>query len=122
MPANPNGALTKVAGDYLVAFLRVGIFQPEQVFRELFAKAPMQFDEPTERCGTALDSTLVYPLLHRDMRLRLELEVAPLRIAAVIALQGALDIDRMGIVALDQVAVVAVHRPDELRQRALHPR
>ena len=121
MPANPNRALTQAAGDHLVPFLRVGIFHPEQVSRELFAKAPMQFDEPTERRGTALGPTLVNPFLHRDMRLRLELEVAPLRIAAVIALQGALDIDRMGIVALDQVAVIAVHRPDELRQRGLYP-
>jgi hypothetical protein len=41
-----------------------------------------------------------------------ELQVAFFAIRAVVVLQRALDIDRMGVVALYQIAVVAVHGPD----------
>ena len=41
-------------------------------------------------------------------------------IGAVVVFQRALDIDRVGIVPLDQVAVVAVHRPHEIGQRREH--
>ena len=52
-----------------------------------------------------------------DMRFGFELEVAFFGVLAVVALEGALDIDRVGVVAFDQVAVVAVHRPHEIGER-----
>ena len=33
------------------------------------------------------------------------------------ALEGALDVDRVGVVTLNQVAVIAVHRPHEIGER-----
>lgn len=50
------------------------------------------------------------------MGLGLELKIPLFSVGAVIVVEGALDIDRVGVMALDQVAVVAVHRPDERRQ------
>jgi hypothetical protein len=58
--------------------------------------------------------------LHGDVRLGLELEVAPARIGAVVVFQGALDVDRVGVVPLDQIAVITVRRTHEIRQRGHH--
>jgi hypothetical protein len=62
-------------------------------------------------------SSFIDPLLNGDMRARLALQIARFRIAAVIGSERALDIDRMCIVTLDQVAVVAVHGAHERGQR-----
>ena len=45
-----------------------------------------------------------------------KLQIALSRVDAVVVPQGALDIDGVRVVALDQVAVVAVHRPHEVRE------
>jgi hypothetical protein len=55
--------------------------------------------------------------LYGDVCLGLELEVALARIGAVVVFQGALDLDRMRIVPLDQIAVITVHRTHEIGQR-----
>ena len=52
------------------------------------------------------------------MRLGFQLEVALFGVLAVVALEGAFDIDRVGVVAFDEVAVVAVHRPHEIGERS----
>ena len=54
------------------------------------------------------------------MRGRLELQVSLRRVGAEIVLQRALNIDGMGIMTLDQVAVIAVHRPDEVGEPRPH--
>ena len=51
------------------------------------------------------------------MRLRLKLQVALLQIGAVVVPQRPLDVDRVGVVAFDEIRVVAVHRPDQIGQR-----
>jgi hypothetical protein len=51
------------------------------------------------------------------MRCRLALEVALGGILAVIVLEGALDVDRVGVVSFNKVAVVAVHCPHEIGER-----
>ena len=68
--------------------------------------------------GAAFEAARVDPVLDGDMRLGFELEVALFGVLAVVALERALDIDRVRVVALDQVAVVAVHRPHEIGERA----
>ncbi|MFD0389274.1 hypothetical protein ACFQ4K_18165 [Tistrella bauzanensis] len=45
-----------------------------------------------------------------------KLKVPLLRVGAIVALQSPFDVDRMGIVAFDEIAVIAVHRPDESGQ------
>ena len=47
------------------------------------------------------------------MGLRLKLEIAQFGLGAVVALERAFDIDRVGVVPLDQVAVVAVRGADD---------
>jgi hypothetical protein len=47
----------------------------------------------------------------------LKLEIALPRVFAVIAPERPLDIDRVGVVTFDQVAVLAIHRPHEIGQR-----
>ena len=66
--------------------------------------------------GTSAQSALVDPFLDRDVRFRFELEVALFRVGAVIVLQCALDVDGVGVVAFDEIAVVAVHRSHQICQ------
>ena len=67
--------------------------------------------------AAAFQAAVVDPVLDVDMRFGLQLEVAFFGVLAVVALEGALDIDRVGVVPFDQVAVVAVHRPHEIGER-----
>ena len=69
------------------------------------------------RRGRALETARVNPVLDGDMGPGLELQVALLGVLAVIPFKRALDVDRVGIVPFDQVAVVAVHRPHEAGER-----
>ena len=62
----------------------------------------------------ALQAAIVNPFLNGDMRFRLKLEVALGGILAVLVFEGALDVDRVGVVSFNKVAVVAVHRPHEI--------
>ena len=61
--------------------------------------------------------SVIDPALHGDVRLGLKLQIALLGVLAEFVVDGALDIDRMGIMALDQFALVAVHGA---QQRAGH--
>ena len=57
------------------------------------------------------------PLLDGDLSPGLKLAVAFIRVRAAILLHGALDIDRVGVMPRDQIAVVTVHRPHQIRER-----
>jgi hypothetical protein len=59
----------------------------------------------------------VDPFLHGHMRLGLELQVSLFRFGAVLVVHGPFDIDGVRLVTFDPVAVVAVHRPNEVGQR-----
>lgn len=52
----------------------------------------------------------------------LELQVTAMRVAGIVRRQGTIDVARMGVVALDQVRVVAVHRAHEIGDRPPHDR
>ena len=80
----------------------------------------MNLDEAARRGGVASQPASVDPLLDGDMGLRLQLEIAAARIGAVIVLERALDIDGMGVVAFDEVAVIAVHRPYQISEGRKH--
>ena len=77
----------------------------------------MDFHQAGGGGRAALDPAAVDPFLYCDMGLRLKLETALFRLGAVVALQRSLDIDGMGVVSLDQVAIVAVHRADQRPKR-----
>jgi len=67
--------------------------------------------------GAPAQGTFIDPFLDSDVRPGFELEVALAGIPAVITHEGALDVDRMCVMALDEIAVIAVHRPDQRGQR-----
>ncbi len=77
----------------------------------------MDFADRLGRDRATFEPTAIDPLLDGDMRFRFELEIALLRVSAVVVLEGALDVDGVCIVPFDQVAVVAVHRPHEIGER-----
>lgn len=70
------------------------------------------------RCnGAAAEVAGIKPLLHRNVSLSFELKIAFMTVGAIIVFQSALDIDGMGIVPFDEIAVVAVHRSHEISER-----
>src|SRR3546814_7925408 len=90
-------------GNHSPAFLRLWVDHPKQIIRQPFAEAAMQLTQPLDGCGAAIESAFIDPCLHGNVSFGFELEVTLLGIAAVVALEGPLDIDRMGIVPLDQI-------------------
>src|SRR5579871_2596468 len=94
-----------------------GVFNPQHLWRQSLTESAMDLPDALSSGGPALEAAFIDPLLDGDMSLRFYLQVTFLCILAVVALQGALNVDRMGIVALDEVAVIAVHRSDQGRQR-----
>ncbi len=65
--------------------------------------------------------TAVDPALNGDVSLGLKLEAALMGIRAVVVLQRSFDIDRVRIVPLDQVAVVAIHGTHQIGERSDNP-
>ena len=62
------------------------------------------------------DTARIDPLLDCYMGTGFELEVALLRIVAEVVPERPLDIDRMGIMPFDQIAVIAIHGANESGQ------
>jgi len=77
----------------------------------------MQFDDRRRRGRWFRHAIFVDPFLNGDMRLGFELKVSLFRIGAVVVPHRAFDVDGMGVMPLDEVAVVAVHRPHEIGKR-----
>ncbi|MDX8469018.1 hypothetical protein RFM26_25250 [Mesorhizobium sp. VK23B] len=63
-----------------------------------------------------LVGTFVDEALHVDMCLSFNLQVAAFGIVRIITLESAVDVDWVGIVAFDEVRVVAVHCPDQIAE------
>src|SRR5712675_131526 len=77
----------------------------------------MDFANAVAREGASRQTTGVDPSLYLDMRSGLALEVALAGIGAIVVLESSLDIDRVGVVSFDEIAVIAVHRPHEIGER-----
>ena len=77
----------------------------------------MQFNDRRRRGRWFHHAIFVDPFLNGDMRLGFKLKVSFFRIGAVIVPHRAFDVDGMGVMPLDEVAVVAVHRPHEIGKR-----
>src|ERR1700722_2349998 len=77
----------------------------------------MDFADALCRNGTTAKIASVEPLLHGNMRSGFELKIAFGSVRAVIVFQGTFDIDRMGIVSFDEIAVIAIHRSHEIGKR-----
>jgi hypothetical protein len=115
--ANAHVAMAQLAGNDAQTFMRVGLFDPEHVLGQRLAKTPMNVADAFCRHGVAVQTATIDPTLDGDMRLRLKLEIALFRISAVVVLERPLDIDRVRVVAFDEIAVVAIHRSDEIGER-----
>ena len=80
----------------------------------------MDLAEALDRGAAAPESTRVNPALDHDMGPGFELQVPLLRVTAIVVPERALDIDWVGIVPFDQIAVVAIHRTHEIGQGHQH--
>lgn len=106
-----------------VVVVRVGC--PKQVVGHARAEFAMDTQDEVSRIGRVGSMAVVDQALHFDVRHGFELEVALLRIGSVGASQRTVDIDRVSVVALNQVGIVAVHRANQVAdgrpQRRMKP-
>ena len=102
------------------ALAGVWIFDPQHLLGQQFAKAAVDVAQALGRDRAPAQISFIDPPLHRDMRFGLKLQIALLGVGAVVVLERTLDIDGMGVVPFDEVAVVAIHRPHEISQRGQH--
>ena len=120
MPANlyvPRTDLPRNDPDLLTS---LGIGQPEQATGHSIAEPPVDLTQARRRQGKTVDSPVIDPGLNGNVRLGFKLQIAFSRIGAEVVSEGPLDIDRMGVVTFDQVAVIAIHRPHEIGKRTDH--
>lgn len=85
-------------------------------------KAPVNLAQAIDARRPTCQAASIDPSLYRDMSGRLQLQVALGRVGAEIVLQRSLDVDGVGVVSFDQVAVVAVHRSDKIGKPGPHGR
>src|SRR6516165_3340915 len=103
-------------GNDLAPLVRVWVLDPEQRLRQQLAKVPMDLAEALDRGAAALESTGINPTLDRDMGPRFELQVPLLRVPAIVVPERALDINWVGVVPFNQIAIVAIHGTHEIGQ------
>lgn len=99
-------------------FPRVGVADPQEIRRQQLPESAMDFAQTCRRDGSSGEPPSIDPRLNGNMRPGLELEIPLARIGAVVVAQRSLDIDRMRVVPLNQVRVVAVHRSNEIGERS----
>jgi hypothetical protein len=105
----------------------VRVFDPEELIGQAPAKLPVEtLDERGAGCGAieprGRRGISVEQRLDLDVGPRLQLEYALFGIRRVVGTKCALDVDGMGVVTLDQVAVVAVHRAHQGADLCPHSR
>src|SRR5271165_2462917 len=105
VPSNAHVAAAQLPSHDAQALMRVGLFHPKHFVGQQFAETVVNFADAIGRHGPTVQMTGVDPALDGNMRLRLKLEIALLGIGAKVVLQRALDIDRVRVVAFDQIAV-----------------
>ena len=103
--------------DHVHPLTAVGIFDPEQRIGQQLTESPVDLADSLRGERTVLQPAAVDPALDRDVCPGFKLEVALFSVCAVVLVQRALDIHRVGVMPLDQVAVVTVHRPHEVGER-----
>jgi hypothetical protein len=81
----------------------------------------MKLDDALGTDGPAHgQAAVVDPLLDGHVRLGLDLKVPFIPILAVVVLERTFDVDRVGVVAFNQIRVVAAHGAHEACERYLH--
>jgi len=120
MAAYLNVALAQVSGLNAHAFARIRHIHPKEILGQFGAEASMSFLKASTRMGTAGESAPIDPLLHLNVRTCFKLEVALDGVVAKVVAKRSLDIDRMSVMSFDEVAVIAVHGPNEIGQCSAH--
>jgi hypothetical protein len=110
-------AVAQFTRTYFEPLLGRRLSNPQKVVRKVLAKPPVDLAKSFRRDRTTHDAAAVYPALDCDMRRSFELQVPLFRVLAVVVLEGALDVDRVRVVTLDEIAVIAVHRAHEIGKR-----
>ncbi len=113
----------QLTGEYLVTLTSIWIFDPQHFIGKTFAELLMQ---PTRIGGRRWPDgwvpTFVNQPLNVNVRYCFPLEISFLRFIREIVRQCSFNITRMGVVALDKVRVVAVHRPYKITNGLLEER
>src|SRR5579872_1086846 len=119
VPAHFDIARSEFTRHDAEALAGLRVLDPKQVLGKQFAKTAMDFaDAPGAARVFARQSSAVDPLLHRDVRSGFELKIALARILTIVVLKRPFDIDRVSVMVLDEIGVIAVHRTDEVGKRS----
>ena len=116
MGTDPYVPIAQCARLHPDALPRFGILRPKQVVGKLLPEALVDFADPRPGRNPAGEATRVDPRLNGDVGFGFKLEMAPSRLIAVVVAQSPFDVNRMGIMSLNEVGVVAIHGPDEIGQ------
>lgn len=119
MSSDFNVATAQRAGYDPDSLLGRRIVDPQEIVRQVFAKASMHLADAITRHGASFEPAVIDPALHLDMGSRLELKIALARVLAVIVSERALDLYGMSVMPFNEIAVVAVHCAHEIRERGL---
>ncbi len=115
MIADSNVPKAQLAGHNTMALLRLRIFHPKQIVRQQFAEAPMDFaDSLNAERPDAGEAAFIDPLLDRNVGFRLKLQVSLSPVVTKVIAERSFYIDRMRVMALNEVRVVTVHRANEV--------
>ena len=120
----PHSSVTlpELARFYPDPFAGFAVFDPQQIFGQRRAESLVDLTRCRNAETASLQRPPIDPLLYADVRARLELQVARPRIGAVIVIESPRDIDRMRVMSLDQIALIAIHLTYSIRQRLSQPR
>jgi hypothetical protein len=96
------------------------VLHPQKILGQQVTKAAMNLTNAFgSKCKPAVESSVIDPFLHRDMRLSLNLQIALALIVAIGVPECVLDIDWVRVVSFNEVGIVAVHLSDQIRERRL---
>ena len=91
----------------------IRIFHPEQFPGKQFREPVVDFLQAGNGGHSVLEASFINPFLNSYMGPGFQLKVALFDIGTVVVFQRPLDIGQVGVMTLDKIAVVAVHRPYE---------
>jgi hypothetical protein len=97
-------------GQHAQALFGDRVLHPKEIVGEQLAEAAMDFADAGGGDGAAVGQrSAIDPLLNGDVGFGFQLQVALAGVLAVVVSERAFDIDGMGVVALNEIGVVAVH-------------
>ena len=99
----------------------IGILDPSQIFGKQRYEATVNSKNSFFCQFFALQTSLIDPPLDLNVGLGLKLEVALFRLSAEVVVECPLDVHRMCVVSLDEIAIITIHGSYEVGQRLRQP-